>query len=180
MRGWTGREIFFGLVIIVILVAFGWYSGFIPRGLGINTTSSTTTTTPPGGSGDTPVPTQPPVATQPPVNNTTPQGHSIPSSSGDSPYTTPNGTAICSGDVSVKEPSGTLHSPDNDATTGEEVAITGSGYTIIFTNSASCTQYPTLTTSQVTSILNNIATSQKSSGCGGGGCTGQEQTWIFP
>lgn len=200
MRGF-GRGILIGALIVIagVLVIFVWHpwdtgnaSGLVSCGNGIyvqpgsacpngssNGTSNGSTT---GGGQQQPTtvvtiaPAQP---TQPPVNNTSPSGHAIPSTSSDPPYTTPNGTAICSGDVSVKEPKGTLHSPDNDSTTGEEVAITGGGYTIIFTNSASCTQYQTLTSDQINQILSNIQTSQAASGCGGG-CSGQEQTWIFP
>jgi len=120
------------------------------------------------------------VATQPPVDPTK-QGRAIPSSQTDPPYSTPNGTVICSGDVSVTEPNGTTQNPDSDPTTGEVVATTGKGYTITFTNSASCTQYPTLTKDQVNGILARLQAQQKSSGCvNNAGCTGTEQVWIFP
>src|SRR5205823_1958698 len=139
-------------------LVFSFLLGFVSCG-----SPNTVYVCPDGSQQNTPCPTPNPTTnpvqgtsgTTTPVNPTT-QGHPIPSNSTDPPYTTPNGTVICSGDVSVKEPNGNIHNPDNDPTTGEEVAITDNGYTIIFTNPASCMQYPMLSASQINSILANI------------------------
>ncbi len=181
------------LIVVLIFVVVLSVSGFvwaITRSPATAGTSSTPTTTVPSSTASvqpttaqtqlvsSPI-TPTPVVTQPP--DPTKQGKAISSNQTDPPYTTPNGTVICSGDVSVAEPNGTTHHPDSDPTTGEVVAITGSGYTITFTNSASCIQYPSLTRDQASAILAGLEAQQKSSGCvNNAGCTGPEQVWIFP
>ncbi len=110
-----------------------------------------------------------------------PQGVPIASSYTDPPYVTPDGTVICSGNVSVRTPYGLLYGPDSDPTTGEVVAISGSGYTIIFTYSASCMQYPRLASDQVDRMLNALIKQQQTPGSGACGyvCTGIPQKWVF-